>query len=74
MYIAEPDFLPFLHAKSAQKWKRTKIQRSEYRAGNIMQWFCRAKKLCNISVKIYPAIMVTVTILVKLTFEIKSHI
>ena len=33
-----------------------------------MQWFCRAIKLCIISVKIYTAIMVTVT------FEIKSNI
>ena len=38
-----------------------------YRAGNIMHWFCRAIKQCNISVKIYTAIMV------KVTFEIKSN-
>ena len=37
-------------------------------AGKIMQWFCRAIKLCIISVKIYAAIMV------KVTFEIKSNI
>ena len=66
--ITEPDFLPFLNASSAQKWKKTKIYKSEYRAGNITQWFCRAIKLCIISVKIYAAIMV------KVTFEIKSNI
>ena len=66
MYITEPDFLPFLNASSAQKWKKTKIYKSEYRAGNIMQWFCRAIKLCIISVKIYAAIMM------KVTFEIKT--
>ena len=33
-----------------------------------MHWFCRAIKLCIISVKIYAAIMV------KVTFEIKSNI
>ena len=68
MCITEPDLLPFLNASSAQKWKKTKIYKSEYRAGNIMQWFYRATKLCIISVKIYEAIMV------KLTFEIKSNI
>ena len=68
VYITEPVFLPFLNASSAQKWKKTKIYKSEYRAGNIMQWFCRAIKLCIISVKIYAAIMV------KVTFEIKSNI
>ena len=45
-----------------------KNYKSEYRAGNIMRWFCRAMKLCIISVKIYVAIMV------KVTFEIKSNI
>ena len=68
MYITEPVFLPFLNASSAQKWKKTKIYKSEYRAGNITQWFCRAIKLCIISVKIYNAIMV------KVTFEIKTNI
>ena len=68
MYVTEPVFLPCLNASSMQKWKKTKIYKSEYRAGNIMQWFCRAIKLCIISVKIYAAIMV------KVTFEIKSNI
>ena len=63
--IIEPDFLPFLNASSAQKWKKTKICKSEYRAGNITQWFCRAVKLCIISVKIYAAVMVKVTIGIK---------
>ena len=63
--IIEPDFLPFLNASSAQKWKKTKIYNSEYRAGNITQWFCRAVKLCIISVKIYAAVMVKVTIGIK---------
>ena len=68
MYITEPDFFPFLNASSAKKWKKTKIYKSEYRAGNITQWFCGAIKLRIISVKIYTAIMV------KVTFEIKSNI
>ena len=68
MYITEPVFLPFLNASSAQKWKKTKIYKSEYRAGNITQWFSRAIKLFVISVKVYVAIMV------KVTFEIKSNI
>ena len=68
MYITEPDFLPFLNASSGQKWKKTKIFKSEYRAGNIMQWFCRVTKLCIISVNVYAAIIVNVT------FEIKSNI
>ena len=63
-----PVFLPFLKASSAQKWKKTEIYKSEYTAGNIMQWFFRAVKLCIISVKIYAAIMV------KVTFEIKRNI
>ena len=62
--MTEPVFLPFLISSSAQKWK-TKIYKSEYRAGNIAQRFCRAIKLCIISVKIYLAIMV------KVKFEIK---
>ena len=61
VYITEPDFLPFLNASSAQKRKKTKIYKSEYRAGNITQWFCRAIKMFIISVKIYAAIMVKVT-------------
>ena len=48
--------------------RKQKFTKSEYRAGNITQWFCRAIKLYIISVKIYAAIMVTVT------FEIKSNI
>ena len=68
MCITEPDFLPFMNASPAQKWKKTKIYKSKYRAGNIAHWFCRTIKLCIISVKIYAAIMV------KLTFEIKSNI
>ena len=67
MYVTEPVFLPFLNASSAQKWKKTKIYKSEYRAGNIMQLFYRAKKLYIISVKIYVAVIV------KVTFEIKSN-
>ena len=67
MYITEPDFLPFLNAGSAHKWKKTKVCKPEYRAGNIMQWFCRAIKLFIISFKIYVAIMV------KVTSEIKSN-
>ena len=43
-------YLPFLNASSAQKWKKTKIYKSVYRAGNITQWFRRAIKLCIISV------------------------
>ena len=66
--LSLPVFLPFPNASSAQKWKTTKIYKSEYRAGNITQWFCRAIKLCINSVKIYAAIMV------KVTFEIKSNI
>ena len=58
VYITQPVFLPFLNASSAHKWKKTKTYKSKYRAGNIMQWFCRAIKLCIISVMIYPAIMV----------------
>ena len=68
VHITELVFLPFLNSSSVQKWKKTKIYKSEYRAGNIMQWFCRAIKLCIISVKIYAAIMV------KVSFEIKSNI
>ena len=68
MYITEPDFLPLLNTSSAQKWKKTKIYKSEYRARNIMQWFCRPIKLFIISVKIYAAIMV------KVIFEIKRNI
>ena len=49
-------------------WKETKIYKSEYRAGNITQWFCRAIKQCIISVKNCAAIMV------KVTFEIKSSL
>ena len=62
-----PAFLPFLNASFAQKWKKN-IYKTKYRAGNIMQWLCRAIKLYIISVKIYTAI------LVKVTFEIKSNI
>ena len=69
MYITEPRFLPFLNASSVQKWKKTKIYKSEYRAGNIMQWFCRARNLCIILVKNDAVI-----IMVKVTFEIKSNI
>ena len=67
VHITELVFLPFLNSNSVQKWKKTKIYKSEYRAGNIMQWFCRAIKLCIISLKIYAAIMV------KVSFEIKSN-
>ena len=45
-----------------------KIYKSEYRAGNIVQWFCRAMKLCIISVKVYA------TIMMKVAFEIKSNL
>ena len=68
VHITEPVFLPFLNSSSVQKWKKTKIYKSEYRAGNITQWFCKAIKLRIISVKIYAAIMV------KVSFEIKSNI
>ena len=68
MYITELVFLPFLNAVSVQKWKKTKNYKSEYRLGNITQWFCRAIKISVISVKIYAAVMV------KVTFEIISHI
>ena len=61
VYITEPFFLPFLNASSARQWKKTKIYKSQYRAGNVMQWFCRAVKLSIISVEIYAAIMVKVT-------------
>ena len=65
VYITETVFLPFLNASSAKKQKKTVIYKSEYKAENIMQWFCRAIKLCIVSIKIYVAIMV------KVTFEIK---
>ena len=68
IWTVEPVFLPFLNTGSVQKWKKTKIYKWEYRAGNIMQWFCRAIKVCIISSKIYAAIMV------KVTFEIISNI
>ena len=68
MSVIEPVFSPFLNDSSAQEWKKTKIYKSEYRADNITQWFCRAIKLFIISVKIYA------TIMVKVTFEIKSNI
>ena len=68
MSVTERVFLPFLNASSAQKWKKTKIYKSEYRAGIITQWFCRVTKLRIISVEIYAAIMV------KVIFEIKSLI
>ena len=55
--MTEPVFLPFLNASPAKKWKKTKIYISEYRAVNIMQWFCRAVRLCIVSVKIYNPIM-----------------
>ena len=58
LYITEPVFLPFLKANSAQKWKKAKMYKSEYRTGNITQWFCRAVKLSILSVKIYVAIMI----------------
>ena len=45
-----------------------KFYKSQYRAGNIMQWFCKTIKLGIISVKIYDAIMV------KVIFAIKSNI
>ena len=45
-----------------------KIYKSDYWAGNIMQRFCSAMKLCIILLKIYAVIMV------KVTFEIKSNI
>ena len=66
--LSLPVFLPFLKAVSGQKWKKTKNYKSEYRAGNITQWFGRAIKLCIILVKIYIKIME------KVTFEIKSNI
>ena len=68
VYITEPDSLPFLKSSSAQKRKKTKICKSEYRAGNITQRFCKATELCIISVKIYAVIMV------KVTSEIKGSI
>ena len=68
MYITESVFLPFLNVWSAQKWKETKIYKSEYIAGNITQWFCRAIKQCIISVNNYAAIMM------KVTFEMKSSL
>ena len=37
VYMTEPFFLPFLNASSVQKWYKTKIYKSEYRTGNIMQ-------------------------------------
>ena len=45
-------------SSSVQKWKKTKFYKSGYRAGNIMQWLCRAIKLFIISVKIYAAITI----------------
>ena len=72
MYIREPDFLAFLNASSAQKLKKTKIYKSKYRAGNIMQWFYRAIKLCIISVKIYAAIMVKATFEIKVIFSLNK--
>ena len=68
VYITESVFLPFLNVWSAQKWKETKIYKSEYIAGNITQWFCRAIKQCIISVNNYAAIMM------KVTFEMKSSL
>ena len=68
MYITQPVFLPFLNASSVQKWKKTKIYNSEYTGGNIIQWFCRAMKLCMIIAKVYAVIMK------KVTLEIKSNI
>ena len=68
MYITETLFLPFLNASSAQKGKKTKMYKSEYRAENVTQWFSRGIKLCIISVKVYAAVMV------KVTFEIRSSI
>ena len=62
-----PVFLPFLNVSSSQKSKTTKIHKSESKAGNITQRFCRAIKLCIMLVKIYTAIMGRVT------FEIKSN-
>ena len=67
VYVTEPVFIPFLNASSVQKWKK-KICKSEHRARNITQWFCRAIKLCIISVKIYAAVVV------KVSFEIKNNI
>ena len=46
--LTEPVFLLFLNDNSAQKWKKAKIYKSEYRADNITQWFCRTMKLCII--------------------------
>ena len=63
--ICVPNNQIFFHWKI--KWKK-KIYKSEYRAGNIKQWFCRAIKLFIILVKIYAAIMMEVT------FEIQSNI
>ena len=37
--VTEPDLPPFPTASSVQKWKKTKSYKSEYRAGNITQWF-----------------------------------
>ena len=68
MSATEPVFLPLLETSSTQKWKKTKIYKSEYRAGNITQWFSRAIKLFVMLVKVYAAIMV------KVTFEIKGNI
>ena len=63
MYITESDFLPSLNASSAQKWKKTKVYKSEYRAGIITQWLRRAIKLCITSVKIYAAIIIVKAII-----------
>ena len=67
MCITELGFLPFLNASSAQNWQKTKIYKSEYIAGNITEWFCRAS-----SVKIYAAIMVKVTFEIKVIFSLNK--
>ena len=71
VYVREPVFLPFLKASSVQKWKK-KNCKSEYRAGDITQWFCRAIKLCIISVMIYAAVLVKVLFEIKIIFSLNK--
>ena len=48
MCITEPDFLPFLNTSSAQKLKKTKTYKSEYKAANTAIWIIGNKQFFKV--------------------------
>ena len=54
-------FFSISERKFRAEMEENRIYKSEYRSGNITQWFYRDIKLRMISVKIYAVIMVEVT-------------